>query len=1340
MYALMLLLTFAMHDIEAQKTQSELPDPPSFFTQVNEDELSPKLDRALPKDFLLFHLDLSAFNSTLAQAPMEFTGREDELAIALPMPDGSTQRFTLLESPIVEPGFAAKYPQFKTYRGQGIDDPTATMRMSMTHHGMTYFIMYAGGAVYAEPVHKRNASQYMVYEASKEVINSDFTCQAHEHIHDHGHDDEGDAMHSASRSQTNGLRTLRCALTARGEWSVEASSPNPANKADASAALVAALNTINNILEREINLRLLLIANNDNLIYLDPNTDPFVVDTVFLQANQVVTDSIIGQANYDIGHLVGYSTITRGFAALDGECRPNLKARGYSQASSTTGTSLPWLMTHELGHQFSGYHPFQNRCGTNGSNPPHTVELGSGFTMLSYAGVCAPNVIQEPRLLFYNGQTLPQLEIISCYDLISNLNDPPVIDEPLVDRTIPKSTPFFITTEASDPDGDGLTYEYTQMDAELTAQPPLGTFTEGPSFRLYYPSSDKTRYFPALDSLVQGTISDWEVLPEVARDLNFRATVRDNSSEGGRFDKDDVTYTVDATAGPFEVTSQNQIGGIYTSGAPIVVTWNVAGTNNPATVNCQSVKIYCITENTPGLGFLIAENVPNDGSHIVKLPLSAAGYAKIAVVSEDNSFFNVSDEYFSILPPSAFSCSNAVHITCGESVSGDTQQAIDLDQASPCGTGVDFGAGFWHWTVGTGDIMTVSTNNPGTNFDTEIQVWTGSCDNLTCLGGTDDNGGGLASTLWFHSSPDSIYYIYVDGHASNAGVYQLSLDCVAANDVQADAIEIDCDMMSIDGITTNATSIDEPDDCGTLVTAPGVWYKLQGNGKTTTLDLCQSQYDSKISVYEDTGSSLNCLVGADDNLACNGPYPIVEFLAELGKNYMIYVHGYQSETGTFSLNIACTCPTLTNDYRSSPIAVDIADSTCSFFTVPMDCASVSGINAACDQDTNNLDLWYTFVAPTTGALAYEYQTTGFIPSINIWNDTTGSPGDEFVCITNDNIVDTIYGLIPGKLYYLQFWENSGFESAFDICLTAGECFSLNETYNGSTSLDNLDTITSYFVVNMQCAAASGINALCDTVGDNLDKWYTFIAPPSGKIRYRYQTDGFIPSINIWSNPATNGNPGDEFTCVLNDNVSDIIDGLTPGQQYYLQFWENSGYESYFEVSIEAVYENIACGSVIDYPAGTGDYTANDDALFVICPDGTDPVSIKFTHFDLEQYFDWVEIFDGATFLGSYSSLSVDTVFTASPDSCLILNFTSDGSVQSTGFTFEVSCGDCPQTLTVNGMPEAGTYKAEDMLSSDALIQSPNAVIFRAGNKINLNANFEVELGAELDLLIEPCSD
>ena len=50
-------------------------------------------------------------------------GEGGGMVMTLPMPDGTFPRFRVLESPILAPELGRRYPEIRTYRGQGLDDP-----------------------------------------------------------------------------------------------------------------------------------------------------------------------------------------------------------------------------------------------------------------------------------------------------------------------------------------------------------------------------------------------------------------------------------------------------------------------------------------------------------------------------------------------------------------------------------------------------------------------------------------------------------------------------------------------------------------------------------------------------------------------------------------------------------------------------------------------------------------------------------------------------------------------------------------------------------------------------------------------------------------------------------------------------------------------------------------------------------------------------------------------------------------------------------------------------------------------------------------------------------------
>ena len=116
-------------------------------------------------------LDRATVSSVAALAPMEFTSaaRVSPAIISLPHPDGSFQRFTLVESPVMESELAAKHPEIKTYAGRGIDDPTASLRMDITPMGLHASVRSSHGAWYVEPQQKLDQSLYASYRRGDRV-------------------------------------------------------------------------------------------------------------------------------------------------------------------------------------------------------------------------------------------------------------------------------------------------------------------------------------------------------------------------------------------------------------------------------------------------------------------------------------------------------------------------------------------------------------------------------------------------------------------------------------------------------------------------------------------------------------------------------------------------------------------------------------------------------------------------------------------------------------------------------------------------------------------------------------------------------------------------------------------------------------------------------------------------------------------------------------------------------------------------------------------------------------------------------------------------------------------
>ncbi len=632
-------------------------------------------------------LSRDALKAILDRAPREQdvkpVGEVPEVVLSLPVPDGRLARFRVEESPIMEPELAAQFPEIRTYRGHGIDDPTATVRFDWTRSGFHAMVLSAGGTVFIDPWSRRSTLHYVAYYKKdyRRRTPVDFRCETT------GAPVEGDTLGPELRSEL-GIptpqvpfgtvrRTYRLALAATGEYTAEFGGVG-----GAAAEITTAMNRVNAIYERELGIHMNLIGNETSIIYTNPGGDPYTNNNgvTMLGENQANLDSVIGDTNYDIGHV--FSTGGGGVAALGVVCTFGDKAKGVTGLPNPTGdTFYVDYVAHEMGHQFGANHTFNGTngfCGSAGQRiASKAYEPGSASTIMGYAGICGSQNIQPNSDDYFHGASLDEMRLYangagSCATT-SGSNVPPTVTVG-GPYTIPKQTPFRLAVASSstggDP-GDALTYVWEQFDANLTDSPPDNDVSaQRPIFRSFPPSTSPSRTFPKLASILTPPANcepSFECLPTRAwtggTQMHFRVTVRDNHDDGGvgtigGTDSALVTVNVIDTAGPFKVTAPNTaiVWGLGTSPS---VTWAVANTHN-APVSCANVDILLSTDggNTfptvPSADVrILAAATPNDGTQVITVPnVATTSTARVKVQCSDATrpFFDISDANFTIAP------------------------------------------------------------------------------------------------------------------------------------------------------------------------------------------------------------------------------------------------------------------------------------------------------------------------------------------------------------------------------------------------------------------------------------------------------------------------------------------------------------------------------------------------------------------------------------------------------------------------------------------------------------------------------------------------------------------
>ncbi|WP_228446579.1 reprolysin-like metallopeptidase [Chryseobacterium sp. 3008163] len=513
----------------------------------------------------------------------------------------------------------------------------------------------------------------------------------------------------------------------------------------------ATITRVNGVFEKDFALHLNILSY-PQLIYTNASTDPYATVTdpnappgSWNTSLRDVLASVVGQANYDVGHLFGASGGGGNAGCIGCVCMSPVGTgydpvvgygKGSGITSPATGSVNPTAanppsgdnfdidyVAHELGHQLGANHTFAHTM----QGAISQMEPGSGSTIMGYAGITGgANTDVQPH-------SDPYFHVISLDQVNENLinktcdvettitNNPPVIAD-MATYSIPKGTAFVLTASATDPENDPMTYTWEEVDnaGVVITRTNLGTTASGATFRSVSPTTSPARYFPKLETVLNGLVDNsnttWESVSKVARTTNFAVTVRDNSPIATQQQADyNFQQIVVGNDGPFKVISQYANGGVSTP-----IDWAVSNTNT-APYNVTDVKIDYTTNN--GASWVVVTNsTPNDGSENFIFPAALNGQViKLRISSINNVFYAIGQITVAAFAPCDGSAPTGV-VASNITPSGAVISWTPVSNATYTIRYRVVGQTTWLQTTSTSPTVTLTGLNDASTYEVQISA------------------------------------------------------------------------------------------------------------------------------------------------------------------------------------------------------------------------------------------------------------------------------------------------------------------------------------------------------------------------------------------------------------------------------------------------------------------------------------------------------------------------------------------------------------------------------------------------------------------------------------------
>jgi HYR domain/Secretion system C-terminal sorting domain len=472
-------------------------------------------------------------------------------------------------------------------------------------------------------------------------------------------------------------------------------------------------------------------------------------------------------------------------------------------------------------------------------------------------------------------------------------------------------------------------------------------------------------------------------------------------------------------------------------------------------------------------------------------------------------------------------CATATAIACGAALTNQTNVGATNDAFPICNTNGTLATGaanVWYQFAGNGQAITVSTCT-NTAFDSEIGVFSGSCGNLVCIAGNDnDDCSTDDETVTFPSTLGTTYFFMVQGHAGASGTFTLNVTCAPIFNPCAAPIEtITCE--SPKTVTVSGTGVWATGSCG--FNTPGVEKVFSFTPSVTgmhTIDVTSAtsgsvffDYQFKLASAGCSATGWNCI----DDISAVGTVTFGPLTA--GTTYLILLdpEGISPRSQTFQIN--CPAP--------DPCAAPIETIGCA--TPKTIALSGAGVwpTSECGFTTPGNEKVLSFTPTVTGMhtlVVNSVSAVGFFMDYQFKLASAGCSQSGWNCISSfSDVGNASFGPLTAGTTYLILLDAGG-------SVTRSQTFQINcpATFDPCAAPIEPITCASPKTISLQGAGAGWNIATCGSPTLGREKVYGFTAPTTGTYTLQVtNVTGSSATASYFVKEASAGCSSSGWTCI-----------------------------------------------------------------------------------------------------------------------------------------------------------------------------------------------------------------